>query len=483
MDNLREKTVSALIYKLIERGSAQFFSFIVQIILARIIMPEDFGAFALFSVLLAILNVSITYGYANSLIVNRDSDNVDFSTSFFFGIFLSCVVFLLICYFSNDISYVLYDDYEKSLLVIVMSLRLPLSAINTIQISYVAKQLQFKYILYSTLGGAIFSGIIGIVVACCGYGIWALVIHNLSSLLVAAVIMWFLSDWKPQLLFSFSRLRIIYNYGWKIMAVGLIDTSYAQVRSFILAKGYSSSSLAYYNRGMSFPGYGLGLIETTIGSVLFPALSSCNNDVERMRSLTKRAVKCSTYVLTCLLSMLAAISAPLIIVLLTDKWKESIIFLQIGCFAYLFRPIQIINSCVVRASGKSGLLLKLDIIKKAIGFALLFSSMKFGVEAIAWSFAATNIISCLINLVPNKRLLHYGCWEQSMDFISNLSVGIIVGLLVWFLNFMIENVYLLLFVQLISGLILIIFLSKLMGLESYRDISDIISKSIVRRFL
>lgn len=471
MKDLKQKTLSGFIYKFAERGAAQGISFIVQIILARLLMPEEFGTIALLTVLMVILDVFVTYGFGNSLVVNKKSDNLDFSTCFFFGIGLALVLYAIVYVSSPYISKFFYGHNELDILVKVMALRMPIAAINSVQHAYIAKKMQFRLFFYATLIGTVLSGVVGIVMAYTGFGVWALVAQYLSNAIFNTITLWIMSEWRPKWMFSFQRLKAIYDYGWKILAVGLVDTIFSQIRSFVIAKQYSRADLAYYNRGVSFPHFGMKLIEPTINGVLFPALSNCNDDQKMMKAITKRIIRTSTFIICGIMGFLFAIAKPLVIVLLTDKWLPCVVFLQIGCFAYLLRPLQVINTSVIRASGRSALLLNLDLLKKGIGLGLLIIAMPFGVEAIAWSYVGFNVISSIINIWPNKDILNYGYLEQFRDLGANLLVGLIMGVLVWAITFLPINYWLLLLLQTVVGLTLYILISKIFKIESYRYIN------------
>lgn len=474
MNNLKQKTLSGLFYKFAERGASSGVSFIVQIILARLLVPEQFGTIALLVVLINVLNVFVTYGFGNSLIVNKDSDDLDFSTCFYFGIAFSLIIYLIVFLSAPYISQVFYGKSELEILIKVMALRLPIAAINSVQHAYVAKNMRFKMFFYATFIGTFLSGIISIGMAYSGFGVWALVAQYLSNSFLSTLSLWIIAKWRPKWMFSLKRLKIIYDYGWKILAVGLIDTIFGQIRSLVIAKRYSRADLAYYDRGFAFPYFSMGLIEPTISSVLFPALSSCNDDREMMKAITRRAIKISTYIVCGMLCLLVAVSHSLVIVLLTEKWQDCIIFLQIGCLAVLFRPLQFINNCVIRASGRSALLLKLDILKKSIAVILLLASMHFGVIAIAWSLVVTNIISAIINIYPNKDILQYNYLLQFKDLFSNLRIGIIIGIIVGLLNYLPFAAITILSLQIILGLVLFIAISILFKVDSFYYIKNLV---------
>lgn len=478
MQDLKQKTLSGFVFKLGERGAAQAVSFIVQIVLARILMPEEFGTIALLNVFMLVLNVFVTYGFGNSLVVNKDSDDLDFSTCFYFGVVLAILIYIAVFFLSPIISRFLYDRDDLSILIKVIALSLPVSAINSVQYAYIAKNMRFRLSFYATFIGTVLSGIVGMSMAYLEFGVWALVAQYLSNSVFGTVSLWLFSKWRPIWAFSFKRLKAIYDYGWKILAVGLVDTLFGQIQSLVIAKKYTRSDLAYYNRGSSFPGFGMAFVEPTISEVLFPALSNCNDDREMMKSVTRRVIKSSTFIVCGVMCLLAAMAKPLVVVLLTEKWLECVVFLQIGCVANLFRPLQVINSCVIRASGKSGLLLKLDLLKKGIGLALLFASMRFGVVAIAWSLVLTNFISLIINIYPNKKLLQYGYLEQIKDIVEIIIIGAIMTGLMLLLTFLpISNLAILL-IQFISGIGVYCLIARICKEESYFYLKNIIIEMV-----
>lgn len=481
MSNLKQKTLSGFIYKFLERGAAQGISFVVQIILARILMPEEFGIIALLTVLITILDVFVTYGFGNSLVVNKESDDLDFSTCFFFGLFLSFVLYAVVYVSSPYISLYFYGNKELDLLVKVMALRMPIAAVNTVQYAYIQKKMQFKLFFYATLVGTILSGIVGIAMAYTGFGVWALVAQYLSNTFFNTITMWIASEWRPKWMFSFQRLKVIYDYGWKILVVGLIDTIFGQIRSLVIAKQYTKADLAYYNRGISFPGFGMRLIEPTINTVLFPALSNCNDNCQMMKTITQRIIKVSTFIICGIMFFLMAVAKPLVVVLLTEKWLPCVVFLQIGCLAYMLRPLQVINACVVRASGNSALLLKLDIIKKSIGLALLLIAMPFGVVAIAWSYFGFCFISTIINIYPNKSILKYGYFEQFKDLANNLVIALIIGVVVWLITLLPLNSYLTLVIQVVVAAILWFLVCKIFKVDSYIYLYNLLTEQIKKR--
>lgn len=449
-NDLKKKTVSGFAYKMMERIGAQGVNFIVSIVLARILMPEEYGIISLVLVLITLLDVFVTYGFGNSLIANKNSDNVDFSTCFYFGIFLSIIVYTVV-FLGAPVVANFYNIELLTPVLRVMGLRIPIAAVNSVQQAYVSKHMMFKKFFISTSIGTVLSGIIAIIMAYQGFGVWALVEQYLGNVVCDTVCLWIIVGWRPIRAFSFERLKKIYDYGWKILVVGLIDTGYNQLRSLVIAKKYTSSDLAYYNKGNQFPSLGMSVIEPTVNGVLFPALSQCSDNQEEMRGITQRMIMMSTYIVFPMLIGLMVVAKQLVIVLLTEKWLPCVIFLQIGCLAFMFRPLQFINNSVIKAAGESGLLLKLDVLKKTIGILLLLVSINYGVEGIAISLVITNVISTIINIAPNRRILNYGYAAQLIDIGKSGVLAVIMGIIVYSIGFLPINAFPLLVIQIIIG--------------------------------
>lgn len=472
MEDLKKKTLSGLAYKFGEQAGTQGVNFLVSVVLARLLLPEQFGAISLCMVFIAILDVFVSYGFGNSLVVNKKSDDLDFSTCFYFGLCLSFVIYFLVYLFAKPIA-VYFNEESLTSVIRVMSIRIPIAAINTCQHAYVSKHMIFRKLFFSSCIGITISGALSIVMAYMGFGIWALVAQYIGTVTIDTICLFIMLPWRPRLLFSFERLKRIYDYGWKILVVGLVDTGYNQLRNFIIAKKYTSTDLAYYGRGSQFPSLGMNMIEPTINGVIFPSLSNCNDDPIQMKSTTKRVIQTSSYMVFPIMMGLLAIAKPLVICLLTEKWIGCVIYLQIGCLTYMFRPVQVINNCVISASGRSGLLLKLDIIKKTIGVILLVVSIPYGVVAIALSLLVTNLISTVINVFPNRKILGYGYKEQFIDIWDNLLIAMIMGGCVYLFNLFNLPYIVTLILQLGVGLGVYWALSVLLRNESYMYLKEL----------
>lgn len=366
--------LSNFLWRFAERCGAQLVSFVVSIVLARILSPEDYGTIALVTVFTAILQVFVDSGLSTALIQKKDADELDFSSVFYFN-FSMCLVLYAGMFIAAPYIAIFYEDMALTFIIRVLSLTIVISGVKGIQQAYVSRNMLFKRFFFSTIGGTIFSAILGIGLAYAGYGVWALVAQQLSNTMIDTLILWITVKWKPKKEFSWKRLRTLFSYGWKLLVSSLLDTVYNNLRNLIIGKMYSSSDLAYYNQGDKFPKIIVTNINTSIDSVLLPTMSNEQDDRNRIKSMTRRAIKTSTYVMAPLMMGLAFCAEPIVRIVLTDKWLPCVPFLRLFCISYMFWPVHTANLNAIKAVGRSDWFLKLEIIKMVVGLVFLLSSM------------------------------------------------------------------------------------------------------------
>ena len=338
----------------------------------------------------------------------------------------------------------------------------------------------FKKFFFSTLGGTIGAAVIGIAMAVYGFGVWALVAQHLFNLVIDTVILWFTVKWRPKLLFSFVRLKSLFSYGWKMLVAGLIDTVYKDIRQLIIEKKYSTEDLAFYNKGKQFPNLIVTNINSSIDSVLFPAMSSAQSDKSVVKQMTRRAIKTSSFLIWPFMMGLAVCAEPIVNLLLTEKWLFCVPYLQIFCFIYAFYPIHTANLNAIKAMGRSDLFLRLEVIKKIVGIVVLLSSMWFGVLIMAYSLLGTTIISSIINAFPNKKLLNYSYFEQIKDMLPAIVLSCLMGVIVYCINFIGLNALLTLAIQLPLGVIIYVACAKLFKFESMEYMISLLKRFFKR---
>lgn len=468
------KVTSGLSWAFGERILAQGVTFIVSIVIARILSPEEYGLISLVLVFINLANVFVENGFGESLIQKKDSDIEDFSTVFwctlFFSIILYCILFIAAPYIG-----VFYNNTIVSSVLRVLSLKMLLASMNTIQRAYVAKHLQFKKYFFSTLGGTVISGVSGILLAYMGAGVWALVAQYLVNSAIGTLILLITVKWKPQFIFKIERAKILLNYSWKVTGAAFINSLYIEMRSLIIGRVYSSADLAYYNRGNQFPSLFITNINTAINTVFFPVMSSMQDNISELKQFARKSLKMSSYIIFPIMAGLVGVAEVLVRVLLTEKWLPCVPFLQILCIFYGVQPLQSVNWQMLKAVGRSDLCLKLEIIKKIIGFALVLSTMFISVEALTWSTTAFAIISMIINMAPNKKIVGYSMKEQFADILPNFALSLVMGLIVWELRRLtIFSDIVLLIIQFLVGVIFYITASYILKLDSLTTLLELI---------
>lgn len=470
-------TIKNFIWRFAERCGAQLVTFIVSIVLARILAPEDYGQIALITVFTTIMQVFVDSGLGTALIQKKDADDLDFSSVFYFN-FVICLILYVVMFVTAPFIAGFYGNSSLTSIIRVISLTIVISGVKGIQQSYVSRNMMFKRFFYSTLGGTVFSAFFGIALAYAGFGVWAIVAQQLSNTAIDTLILWLTVKWRPKRTFSWVRLKGLLSFGWKMLASSLLDTVYNNIRSLIIGKMYSSSDLAYYDQGKKFPNVIVTNINTSIDSVLLPTMASAQDDAGRVKSMTRRAIKTSTYIMAPLMMGLAFCAEPIVGLVLTDKWLPCVPFLRIFCVTYMFYPIHTANLNAIKAMGRSDLFLKLEIVKKVVGIALLLSTMWFGVMAMAYSLLISSILSQIINSWPNRKLLRYGYLEQLKDILPGIALAVLMGGCVNLVElFHLTNIVTLL-IQIPLGALIYIIASALLHLESFEYMMDLIRPMI-----
>ncbi|GLG06128.1 lipopolysaccharide biosynthesis protein [Sellimonas catena] len=469
--------ISNLLWRFAERSGAQIVTFIVSIILARLLEPEAYGTISLITVFTTILQVFVDSGLGNALIQKKNTDDLDFSSVFYINIGFCLILYALIFICAPFIAN-FYDDQSLIALIRVLSLTVIISGVKNVQQAYVSKHLMFKKFFYSSLSGTIGAAIIGIILAFYGAGVWALVAQQVLNVLVNTIVLWCTVKWRPQKRFSIQRVKGLFSFGWKLLVSSLIDTVYTNIRQLIIGKMYSSSDLAFYNQGRQFPNVIVSNINTSIDSVLLPVLSTEQDSRETLKIMTRRAITMSTYIMAPLMMGLAFTAPAVVELVLTEKWLPCVPYLRIFCITFMFYPLHTANLNAIKAMGRSDLYLRLEIIKKVIGMILLLSTMWFGVMAMAYSLLVSSVTSQIVNTWPNKALLNYSYLEQLKDIIPSIGLAVFMGICVSFIELLGVNALITLMLQVTLGVIIYIVGSKIMKIEAFDYLWEIIKKFV-----
>lgn len=468
-----KKILTNFIWRFAERCGSQIVTFVVSVVLARILAPSDYGTITLVTVFTTILQVFVDSGLGTALVQKKDADDLDFSSVFYFNCAL-CLVLYLGMFAAAPLIAKFYENTELVPIIRVISLTVVVSGLKNVQQAYVSKNMQFKRFFYSSIGGVVFSAVLGIALAKAGCGVWALVAQQLSNVAVNTAILWITVKWRPKKMFSRERLKGLLSFGWKLLVSALLDTGYSNLRNLIIGKVYSTADLAYYDQGDKFPKVIVSNINTSIDSVLLPSMSSEQDDRERVKNMTRRAIKTSTYIMAPLMMGLAFCAKPVVTLVLTEKWLPCVPFLRIFCITYMFWPVHTANLNAIKAMGHSDWFLKLEIIKTAVCIGALLATVNIGVTEIAYGALFTSAASQIINAWPNKKLLGYGYLEQVRDFAPGILLAVAMGVCVYFIGCIPLPTAVTLVIQVVSGAVIYFGASYVLKLEEFKYLLGIV---------
>jgi|LSQX01.1.fsa_nt_gb teichuronic acid exporter len=463
--NQSDTILKNLFWKLLERFGVQGVQFFVSIILARLLLPSDYGLLTLVLIFITIANVFVQSGLNTSLIQKKVVDSVDYSSVFFLSLGIASVLYVIL-YCTAPFIASFYDNLGLIPVLRVLALTLFPGAFNSIQNAIVSRTMQFRRLFYSSVGAGFISGIVGIALAYSGYGIWALVFQQLTNQVCVTIILWFTVKWRPTPQFSKKRVKDHFTFGWKLLVSSLIDTTYRDLRSLIVGKVYNPAMLGYYNRGQQFPQLIISNINGSIQAVMLPALAAQQDDTERVKSIMRRSIATSSFIVFPMMLGLAVVGKPLVILLLTEKWLPAVPFLQIFCISYALWPLHTANLQAINAMGRSDIFLKLEVIKKIVGLVILGVSIPFGIYALALGEIISSLLSTFINAYPNNKLLGYGYLEQLKDVLPSALLSFVMCIGIIPISLIPLPSILILIAQIVVGSVLYIGLAYVLRFES-----------------
>ncbi len=453
-------------WRFAERTGAQFVQLIVSIVLARILMPEDYGVIAIVNIFIGLLEIFIENGLGNSLIQKKDSDDVDFSTVFYANIFVCISLYVILWLTAPLISYI-YNDALLVNVLRVTGILIIISSVKNIQQAYVAKKLLFKKFFFATLGGTIAAGIVGIWMAINGFGVWALVAQKLVNYTIDTFILWITVGWRPIRKFSFARLTILYSFGWKILASSLINQLMCDFRQLLVGKFYTSKDLAFYNRGNQFPSILMTNISLSVDSVLFPVLSKKQDSKEEIYTIVSRAISMSEYILLPILIGLMICSKQVVGVLITHKWDGCVPYIIILSISYLFTPIYLLATNAMKAIGRSDIYLKFKLTQNIFSLVAVLVLIKIGPIAIAISLMLTNLFGQIYSLFIMNKHIGYSFTKFVDNNYKTIIISLFMGVIIWFIGKNIYNDVICLLLQVIIGVIVYFTLSGIWGVDDF----------------
>ncbi len=479
--SLKQKTISGLLWSFIDSFAMQGISFIVGIVLARLLTPHEFGLIGMITIFIAISSSFINSGFGNALIQKQNCTQKDYSTVFYFNLLMG-VIFFLILFFSAPAISRFFNEPQLIHLIQVLGIVLIIDALTIIQRTILTKRIDFKLQTKVSIISSILSGILGLTMALKGFGVWSLVVKQISQQTVNSVLLWTWNRWRPLFVFNIDSFRQLFSFGYKLLISGLIDTLYRNIYYLIIGKYFSAQELGYYTRADQFQSLPSSNVQNIISRVSFPILSSIQDDIPRLREAYKKLIR-STMLITFILMLgMAAVARPMILSLIGDKWESSIIYLQMLCFVGMFYPLHALNLNMLQVQGRSDLFLRLEIIKKLLAVPIILIGIIWGIKPMIFAMIVNTVIAYYLNSYWSGKLIGYSFTQQIKDIFPSFFLALVVNALIFSLSFLvIKSLLIVLIIQISAGLLLTISICELLKFKDYIYIKNIAFEKLIKR--
>lgn len=476
--SLKTKTIYALLWSFFESIGLQAVRFVIGIILARLLLPEQFGLIAMLMIFMAVAQSFLDSGFGAALIQKRNITKIDTCSIFYFNILVGIVATGLLCFAAPWIA-AFYNQPVLMPLTRALSFTILINSFGLIQNTILAKQIDFKTQTKVSLIASILSGIFGVAMALKGFGVWSLIGQQLSSSYLSTICLWFFRPWRPALIFSFKSLREMFGFGSRLLAAGLLNQIFDNVYFLVIGKLFSATALGFFSRAQTIQALPSHTLSNMVGRVTFPVFSTIQDDPNRLKKGFQKALTTMVLVNFPIMVGLAIIAQPLVLILLTDKWAGCIQYLQLLCFSGLLYPLHVINLNLLQALGRSDLFLRLEIIKKVLIVINIAITWRWGITAMIFGMMATSVISYFLNSYYTGILIGYPIRAQLRDMSFYLISALLMGIAVYATGILtFPNNLSMLMAQLSVGLVIYIALCRIFRLSAFMELWQMISNRI-----
>ena len=471
-ESLKNKTVKGVGWSFVDNLSSSGITFLVGLVLARLLTPSEYGIMAIITIFIAVSNSIVDSGFSNALIRKTDAKRVDYNTVFIFNLVVSAALYVLLFVFAPTISVF----FREPLLVEVMRVIgwvLMVNALAIIPRTLFVKEINFKVQTKVSLISSISSGVIGIGMAFGGMGVWSLVGQQLSRQLLNTLFLWVYCKWRPVLEFSVQSFKELFGFGSKLLLSGLLDTIFKEIYSLVIGRCYTAAQLGQYTRASQFNQIFSSNLTTVVQRVSYPVLSSIQHEPDRLREAYRKVIK-STMLITfaCMLG-LAAVAKPLIVLLIGEKWLPAVGYLQIICFSGMLYPLHAINLNILQVKGRSDLFLRLEILKKVLAIGPLLLGVFFSIEYMLWGSVCTSFLSYFLNSYYSADLINYPTKDQLKDILPTFAVSFVTAAAMWSLTLLSLSYWLLLPLQCLLGILLVMLIYERLHLAEYLEVKQL----------
>lgn len=479
-NSLKQKTLKGTAWSFIDTFSSQGITFLVGLVLARLLTPEEYGLIGIIAIFIAVFNSIVDSGFSNALIRKTDAKDIDYNTVFITNLGLSVLLFAAM-YLAAPAIASFFSQPQLEPLSKLMASVVIINAFAIIQRTILVKKIDFKTQTKVSLISSITSGVVGIVMAFTGFGVWALVGQQISRQLLNTTFLWVFAKWYPSLQFSIQSFKELFGFGWKLLVSGLIDTVWREIYQVIIGKYYSATTLGQYTRAQQFSSIFSSNLNSVVQRVSYPVLSSIQDDRERLKSAYKRVIKTIMLLTFVLMLGLAAVAEPMILVLVGEQWLPCVPFLQILCFSMMLYPLHSLNLNMLQVQGRSDLFLRLEIIKKVIAIGPIILGICIDIYWMLIGSVFVGLISYYLNAYYSGPFLKYSIWEQVKDVVPSFLIALSMALPVYSLSYLTVSPFILLPIQIIAGMVLTITICEVTHYSEYLELKQIILSGIKKK--
>lgn len=479
--SLKLKTIHGIFWSLLECGGQQGIQLVISIILARLLLPAQFGLIAMLAIFMAIAQSFLSSGFGSALIQKKDATHVDSCSIFYFNIVVGIVAAGLLCLAAPWIA-AFYEEPALTPLTRFLSLNLVINSFALVQSTLLARRIDFKTQLKVSIVATIGSGIIGITLAYRGFGVWSLAIQSVTGTIFRTVLLWFFNKWRPSLVFSFAALKGMFAFGSKLLFSGLLDTIFRNIYLVVIGRIFTATDLGFYSRAKSCTRLSTENLTSSISRVTFPVFSSIQDDNSRLKRGVQKALTTLNFLNLPMMIGLLVTAKPLVLVLLTEKWLPCVPYLQLLCVVGLLYPLHAINLNVLMAKGRSDLFLRLEVLKKILVVISITVTYRWGIQAMIYGQIGVSLLAYYLNSYYTGRFIGYPLKEQIFDLLPYLGMAVVMGIGVCSLQLLpFPNNWSLLISQVLSGIIIYTGLAWAFGISAFSEIVDVLRDTLKPR--
>lgn len=477
--SLKQKTVKGVSWSFVDSISSQGISFLVGLVLARLVTPAEYGLVGILLIFVSIFDCIVNCGFTSALIRKNDAKDIDYNTAFLTNLVIS----IFLCFILFVSASLIADFFSQPQLVVltrVISISVVIHALALVQRTILTKRLDFKTQAKANVTSALLSGIIGISMAFCGFGVWSLVAQYLSRVIFSTLLLWILNRWWPKLQFSWNSFKEMFSFSWKLLVSSLIDVAWRDIYQVVIGKCYAPATLGQYARAHQFGSIFSSNLTTIIQRVSYPVLSSIQDDKERMKEAYRRVIKVTMLITFIMMLGLAAISRPMIEVLIGRQWLIAAGFLPIICLQMMLYPLHAINLNMLQVQGRSDLFLKLEIIKKCVAVIPLLMGIFINIYWMLWGSVFAGLFAYYLNSYYSGKFLNYSMWSQMKDILPSFCIAICMALITYMVSLLPFSPFILLPAQIIIGAGIAILLCEWTKLSEYKELKSIVCSVILK---